>query len=154
MVETDPTARHTLTRVVTVAGAMTKKTNAAMLITVPGQAPLKETKLQGAGQVHTAQSWAVRFNVISADAAREPSTPGLAAEDPAGPPAGGGYRRRRRSSPTTIGAAHTTVASVPTTAMTVRTMAVTPHLPTDGGRREAAQEPTRTKDRPRFCHRE
>jgi hypothetical protein len=71
-VVTDGTSRHTLTRVVTVAGALTKKSKASMVVAVPG-GEIKETQLNGAAQIRAAQSWAVRFNAMARDAA--PATP-------------------------------------------------------------------------------
>ncbi|MCW2904131.1 MAG: hypothetical protein JWO67_6396 [Streptosporangiaceae bacterium] len=78
-VVTDGTSRHTLTRVVTVAGALTKKTKASMIIAVPG-GEIKESKLDGASQIRAAQSWAVRFNAMAREAAR-PVAPGEALPD-------------------------------------------------------------------------
>lgn len=64
---TDGTSRHTLTRVVTVAGALTKKTKGHVTI-VTGSGQLHQQKITGAGEVRRAQAWAARFNALAGQA--------------------------------------------------------------------------------------
>jgi hypothetical protein len=60
---TDGTSRHTLTRLVTVVGALSKKTDAmAFVMTRDGE--LHQHKLEGAGQVRQAQGQAIKFNAL------------------------------------------------------------------------------------------
>lgn len=62
---TDGTSRHTLTRVVTVAGAMTKKTKASVIVSCTNGG-FHENKIEGAAVIRRAQSWAIRFNTMAA----------------------------------------------------------------------------------------
>ncbi len=60
---TDGTSRHTLTRVVTVVGALSKKTAAsAFVVTKDGE--LRQRKLQSAGELRHAQAEAIKFNAL------------------------------------------------------------------------------------------
>jgi hypothetical protein len=65
---TDGTSRHTLTRVVTVAGALTKKTTAHMVISL-ANGQVRTHKLNTAGEIRQAQVWAVKFNALAGQAA-------------------------------------------------------------------------------------
>ena len=66
---TDGTSRHTLTRVVSIVGAFSKKTNAsAFVVTADGE--LVESKLEGAAQVRKAQAQAIKFNALALKAAQ------------------------------------------------------------------------------------
>jgi hypothetical protein len=58
---TDGTSRHTLTRVVTVVGAATKKTKAAVIITT-ANGGFRQENIQGAAELRRAQAWVIRFN--------------------------------------------------------------------------------------------
>lgn len=62
---TDPTSRHTMTRIVTVAGAMTKKTKAVVVVTCASGA-YRQSVVDGAAAVRRAQAWVIRFNAIAA----------------------------------------------------------------------------------------
>lgn len=62
---TDGTSRHTLTRVVTVVGAATKKTKAAVLVTT-ANGGINQQNIEGAGELRRAQAWVVRFNAMAA----------------------------------------------------------------------------------------
>lgn len=62
---TDGTSRHTLTRVVTVVGAATKKTKAAVLVTT-ANGRINQQNIEGAGELRRAQAWVVRFNALAA----------------------------------------------------------------------------------------
>ncbi len=62
---TDPTSRHTITRIVTVAGAMTKKTKAVVVVTCANGA-YRQSVVDGAASVRRAQAWVIRFNAIAA----------------------------------------------------------------------------------------
>jgi hypothetical protein len=75
---TDGTSRHTLTRVVTVVGALTKKTNASLLVAFPN-GTVREVDLKGAALVRQAQSFAVRYNALASAAGRQRETPRLLA---------------------------------------------------------------------------
>lgn len=72
---TDGTSRHTLTRVVTVVGAATKRTKAAVIVTT-ANGGFRQQNIQGASELRRAQAWAIRFNTIAAalpaGAARNP----------------------------------------------------------------------------------
>jgi len=65
---TDGTSRHTLTRVLTVAGAFTKKHD-AMAYVVAGNGAMHQVKLANAGQIRRAQADAVKFNALARAAA-------------------------------------------------------------------------------------
>jgi hypothetical protein len=67
---TDGTSRHTLTRVVTVVGAATKKTKAAVIVTLPN-GRVHQQNIEGAGEIRRAQAWVVRFNAMAATQERE-----------------------------------------------------------------------------------
>jgi hypothetical protein len=69
---TDGTSRHTLTRVVTVAGALTKKTEAYVTV-VTGNDGLQQTKVQGAAEVRRAQAWVAKFNALASVPAPQPA---------------------------------------------------------------------------------
>jgi hypothetical protein len=71
---TDGTSRHTLTRVVTVAGALTKKTSAAVIITC-ANGHFQQSKVTGAAEVRRAQQWVIRFNTMAAAPFTEPVAP-------------------------------------------------------------------------------
>lgn len=66
---TDGTSRHTLTRVVTVAGALTKKTSAEVIIST-ANGGYHQRSVNGAGDVRRAQAWVIRFNAMAATAAQ------------------------------------------------------------------------------------
>jgi hypothetical protein len=71
---TDPTSRHTLTRVVTVAGEFTKKTKATMMIVYPDGTCWQRT-LDGAAAVRQAQAWVIQFNALAAAPPLPPRRP-------------------------------------------------------------------------------
>jgi hypothetical protein len=62
---TGGTSRHTLTRVVTVVGAATKRTKAAVIITTANGGFYQEN-IQGASELRRAQAWVIRFNTMAA----------------------------------------------------------------------------------------
>jgi hypothetical protein len=66
----DMTSRHTLTRVVTVAGAFTKKTDAYLTI-VFADGNTHQQHIKGAAQVRQGSAWVARYNAM-AGAVREP----------------------------------------------------------------------------------
>jgi hypothetical protein len=66
----DMTSRHTLTRVVTVAGAFTKKTDAYLTIAFASR-NTHQQHIKGAAQVRQASAWVGRYNAM-AGAEREP----------------------------------------------------------------------------------
>jgi hypothetical protein len=67
---TEGTSRHTLTRVLTVAGAFTKKYD-AMAYVVTSNGATHQVKLTTAGQIRRAQADAVKFNALARAAAHE-----------------------------------------------------------------------------------
>jgi hypothetical protein len=67
---TDGTSRHTLTRVVTVVGAATKRTRAAVIITT-ADGGFHQQNIQGASELRRAQAWVIRFNTLSATEERK-----------------------------------------------------------------------------------
>ncbi len=67
---TDGTSRHTLTRVMTVAGALTKKSTAYVVISFP-DGLVHTRKLDGASAIRQGQVWAVKFNALAAAADRD-----------------------------------------------------------------------------------
>lgn len=60
-------SRHTLTRVVTVAGALTKRTKATVIVVCPSGG-VHEWHLNGAAEVRRAEAWCIRFNALAAAA--------------------------------------------------------------------------------------
>jgi hypothetical protein len=62
---TDGTSRHTLTRVVTVVGAATKRTKAAVIVTT-ADGGFHQEDIQGASELRRAQAWVIRFNTMAA----------------------------------------------------------------------------------------
>ena len=91
-VVTDGTTRHTLTRVVTVVGAATKKTKAAVLVTT-ANGRINQQNIEGAGELRRAQAWVVRFNALAAAEGQMPQdapgawgAPGAWAAPPPPPP--------------------------------------------------------------------
>lgn len=60
-------SRHTLTRVVTVAGALTKKTNASVIVAFPS-GTVHQQHVNGAAEVRRAETWCVKFNALAAAA--------------------------------------------------------------------------------------
>ena len=66
----DMTSRHTLTRVVTVAGAFTKKTDAYLTIAF-ANGNTHQQHIKGSTQVRQASAWVARYNAM-AGAEREP----------------------------------------------------------------------------------
>jgi len=75
---TGGTSRHTLTRVVTVVGAATKRTRAAVIVTT-ANGGFHQKNIQGASELRRAQAWVIRFNTIAAaeqrHAVRAPGAP-------------------------------------------------------------------------------
>jgi hypothetical protein len=67
---TDGTSRHTLTRVLMVAGAFTKKHDAVAYV-VAGNGATHQVKLSTAGQIRRAQADAVKFNALARAAVHE-----------------------------------------------------------------------------------
>jgi hypothetical protein len=67
---TEGTSRHTLTRVLTIAGALTKKYDATAYVAA-GNGVVHQVKLASAGQIRRAQADAVRFNALARAADRE-----------------------------------------------------------------------------------
>lgn len=64
---TDGTSRHTITRVVTVVGALTKKTKAFVIVST-ANGGFNQYAVDGAAAVRAAQAWVVRFNTLAATA--------------------------------------------------------------------------------------
>lgn len=60
-------SRHTLTRVVTVAGALTRKTNATVIVAFPC-GTVHQQHLNGAAEVRRAEAWCIKFNALAAAA--------------------------------------------------------------------------------------
>jgi hypothetical protein len=61
---TDPTSRHTLVRVATVAGAFTKKTDAYLTIAfISGT--VHQMRLHGAAEIRQASAWVARYNALA-----------------------------------------------------------------------------------------
>jgi hypothetical protein len=77
---TEGTSRHTLTRVLTVAGAFTKKYDALAYVAA-GNGAVHQVKLTSAGQIRRAQADAVRFNALVRTAAHEPEQAGPFTKD-------------------------------------------------------------------------
>jgi hypothetical protein len=67
---TEGTSRHTLTRVLTVAAAFTKKHD-AMAYVAAGNGAVHQFKLTSAGQIRRVQADVVKFNVLARAAAHE-----------------------------------------------------------------------------------
>jgi hypothetical protein len=67
---TEGTSRHTLTRVLTVAGALTRKYDATAYVAA-GNGVVHQVKLTTAGQIRRAQADAVRFNALARAASHE-----------------------------------------------------------------------------------
>jgi len=61
---TDGTSRHTLPRVVTVVGAATKRTKAAVIVTT-ANGGFHQQNIEGAAELRRAQTWAIRFNTMA-----------------------------------------------------------------------------------------
>jgi hypothetical protein len=61
---TESTSRHTLTRVLTVAGAFTKKYDATAYV-IAGNGAVHQVKLTTAGQIQRAQADVVQFNALA-----------------------------------------------------------------------------------------
>jgi hypothetical protein len=64
--EVDATQRHTLTRVVTVVGAATKKTDGTLVMSYTTQAgpQVKTITVKGAGQYRAAMTFAAKLNAL------------------------------------------------------------------------------------------
>jgi hypothetical protein len=61
---TDGTSRHTLTRVVLVAPALTKRTRASLMVAFQN-GEVRQVDLKGAASLRQAQSFAVRYNAMA-----------------------------------------------------------------------------------------
>jgi hypothetical protein len=60
----DPTSRHTATRVITVVGAFTKKTNTYLTIAF-SNGGIHQVKIDGAAVYRQATAWAAKYNAMA-----------------------------------------------------------------------------------------